>query len=108
MGGSLDVILQADAATGRAHSLVYVARGPENRYGSIVVTYRDFRTVDGLVVPFEETGTFDGQGVANSYNADGTFACQWYYVISGAAVYLLFRPCRSSRPPRCTTCRSRS
>jgi YHS domain-containing protein len=62
--GGLDVILQADAATGRAHSLVYVARGPENRYGSIVVTYRDFRTVDGLVVPFEETGTFDGQPTA--------------------------------------------
>jgi YHS domain-containing protein len=59
--GGLDVTLQADAATGRAHSLVYVARGPGNGYGPIVVTYGDFRSVDGVVVPFEEGVTFDGQ-----------------------------------------------
>lgn len=57
----LDVILQLDGAAGRAHSLVYVARGPGNGYGSIMVMYGDFRPVEGLVVPFRETGTFDGQ-----------------------------------------------
>ncbi len=53
--------LGLDAATGRLLSLSYRRRGPQGTFGEFVQTFSDFRTVDGLTLPFKVTATFDGQ-----------------------------------------------
>ncbi|MBI1760603.1 MAG: hypothetical protein HYR56_04120 [Acidobacteria bacterium] len=50
-----------DPATGRLLSLAYKRRGPQGNFGDFVQTFSDFRTVDGLTLPFKITATFDGQ-----------------------------------------------
>ena len=53
--------LGIDSATGRIVSQTYRGRGPGAVLGQIVINYSDFRTVDGLSLPFKTTATFDGQ-----------------------------------------------
>lgn len=53
--------LSLDAATGRLLSLSYKRRGPQGAFGEFTQTFSDFRTVDGLTLPFKITATFDGQ-----------------------------------------------
>ena len=53
--------LAIDSATGRVVSQTYKGRGPGGVMGEIVISYSDFRTVDGLLLPFKTTATFDGQ-----------------------------------------------
>jgi len=53
--------LGIDPATGRVLSQRYHGRGPGGVLGEIVINYSDFRTVDGLSLPFETAATFDGQ-----------------------------------------------
>ncbi|HEU4769547.1 MAG TPA: hypothetical protein VFS77_19430 [Pyrinomonadaceae bacterium] len=53
--------LAVDSATGRVVSQAYKGRGPGGVLGQIVINYSDFRTVDGLLLPFKTTATFDGQ-----------------------------------------------
>jgi hypothetical protein len=36
-------------------------RGPQGNFGQFVQAFSDFRTVDGLTLPFKITSTFDGQ-----------------------------------------------
>ncbi|HJQ68380.1 MAG TPA: hypothetical protein VKA70_05395 [Blastocatellia bacterium] len=60
----LKVKLGIDAATGRVMSLSYRGRGPGGAVGQITRTYSDFRTVDGLLLPFKVVGAFNGD--ANS------------------------------------------
>ena len=36
-------------------------RGPGGVVGQIAINYSDFRTVEGLTLPFKTTATFDGQ-----------------------------------------------
>ncbi|HEU4835531.1 MAG TPA: hypothetical protein VFS90_13975 [Pyrinomonadaceae bacterium] len=53
--------LAIDPATGRVVSQTYKGRGPGGVLGQIVINYSDFRTVEGLSLPFKLTATFDGQ-----------------------------------------------
>lgn len=53
--------LGIDPATGRIMSLSAHRRGPQGNFGQFVQTFSDFRTVDGLTLPFKITATFDGQ-----------------------------------------------
>lgn len=50
-----------DPATGRLLSLSLKQRGPQGYYGDFLQTFSDFRTIDGLTLPFKITATFDGQ-----------------------------------------------
>ena len=53
--------LGIDPGTGRVVSQTYKGRGPGGVVGQIVINYSDFRTVEGLSLPFKATATFDGQ-----------------------------------------------
>ena len=53
--------LEIDPGTGRVISQTYRGRGPGGVVGQIVINYSDFRTVEGLSLPFKTTATFDGQ-----------------------------------------------
>ena len=53
--------LGIDPATGRVISQTYKGRGPGGALGQIVINYSDYRSVDGLSLPFKTTATFDGQ-----------------------------------------------
>ncbi len=53
--------LRIDPATGRVVNQTYKGRGPGGLVGEIVINYSDFRTVEGLSLPFKTTATFDGQ-----------------------------------------------
>ena len=53
--------LGIDPGTGRVVSQTYKGRGPGGVVGQIVIDYSDFRTVEGLLLPFKTTATFDDQ-----------------------------------------------
>lgn len=53
--------LGIDSATGRVVNQKYRGRGPGGLVGEIVINYSDFRTVEGLSLPFKTEATFDGQ-----------------------------------------------
>ena len=53
--------LGIDPATGRVVNQTYKGRGPGGVVGQIVINYSDFRTVEGLSLPFKTTATFEGQ-----------------------------------------------
>jgi YHS domain-containing protein len=53
--------LGIDPGTGRVVSQTYKGRGPGGVLGQIVINYSDYRTVDGLSLPFKTTATFDGE-----------------------------------------------
>ena len=53
--------LRIDPGTGRVVSQKYIGRGPGGVVGQIVINYSDYRTVEGLSLPFKTTATFDGQ-----------------------------------------------
>jgi hypothetical protein len=53
--------LAIDPGTGRVVSQTYRGRGPGGVVGQIAINYSDYRTVDGLSLPFKTTATFDGQ-----------------------------------------------
>lgn len=55
--------LAIDPKTGRVISQTYRGRGPGGVLGQIAINYSDFRTVDGLSLPFKRTATFDGQPI---------------------------------------------
>jgi len=57
----LTTTLGIDPATGRVIKQSYRGRGPGGVVGEIVIDYSDFRTVEGLLLPFKTTATFDGQ-----------------------------------------------
>src|SRR5215217_820975 len=50
-----------DPGTGRVMNQTYQGRGPGGVVGQIVINYSDFRTVEGLLLPFKMSATFDGQ-----------------------------------------------
>src|SRR5262249_55628728 len=54
-------MLGIDPATGRLLSIAYERRGPEGNFGQFVQEFSDFRTVDGLTLPFKTAGAFNGQ-----------------------------------------------
>ena len=66
--GSLEVelpwfsaTLGIDPGTGRVLSQSYRGRGPGGAVGQIVINYSDYRTVEGLSLPFKTTATFNGE-----------------------------------------------
>jgi hypothetical protein len=55
------VTLGVEASTGRVLSLSYRGRGPGGAFGEVVQTFSDFRTVEGLSLPFKTSATFNGE-----------------------------------------------
>jgi len=55
--------LSIDPATGRVLSQSYRGRALGGVFGEIVITYSDFRTIEGLLLPFKTTATLGGQPV---------------------------------------------
>jgi len=53
--------LGIDPATGRVIKQSYKGRGPGGVLGQIVIDYSDYRTVEGVSLPFKTAATFDGQ-----------------------------------------------
>jgi YHS domain-containing protein len=53
--------LGIDPATGHVVSQTYRGRGPGGVLGQIAINYSDYRSIDGLSLPFKTTATFDGQ-----------------------------------------------
>jgi hypothetical protein len=53
--------LGIDSGTGRVISQTYKGRGPGGVLGQIAINYSDYRTVEGLSLPFKTSATFDGQ-----------------------------------------------
>jgi len=53
--------LSIDPGTGRVVSQTYRGRGPGGVLGQIVINYSDYRTVEGLSLPFKTTATFNGE-----------------------------------------------
>jgi YHS domain-containing protein len=54
-------VLGIDPATGRVLSQTYRGRGPGGAVGEIAINYSDFRTVEGVSLPFKLIATFEGQ-----------------------------------------------
>ena len=50
---------------GRVLSNAYRDRGPDSTFGDLVEQYADYRAVDGLMLPFKTTTTFNGKPVSN-------------------------------------------
>ena len=65
--GGHKVKLGVNPATGRVLSLSYKGRGPGGAIGQITRTYSDFRTVDGLLLPFKIAGTFNGESSSQTF-----------------------------------------
>lgn len=53
--------LRIDPATGRVVNQTFRGRGPGGVVGQIALDYAEFRTVEGMLLPFKITATFDGQ-----------------------------------------------
>ena len=53
--------LGIDPETGRVVNQTYRGRGPGGLVGQIVIDYSDFRSVEGLSLPFKMSATFEGQ-----------------------------------------------
>ena len=58
--GGLDVTLNIDASNGRVHSTTFIDRGPGGEIGEYTIAFDDFRAVDGFMLPFKETASFNG------------------------------------------------
>lgn len=59
--GEFTTMLGIEPTTGRVLSQSYRGRGPGGLVGEIVINYSDFRPVDGMLLPFKTTATFDGE-----------------------------------------------
>lgn len=53
--------LGIDPATGRIISITYRRRGPGGAFGEIVKIFSNFRSINGVTLPFKITATFNGQ-----------------------------------------------
>ena len=56
-----NLTLGIDPVTGRIHSLAYQGRGVNGAFGEIVESFLDFRSVDGVWLPFKTETTWNGQ-----------------------------------------------
>lgn len=54
-------VLGIDPATGRVLTQTYRGRGPGGVLGEIALNYSDFRSLEGMSLPFKISATFDGQ-----------------------------------------------
>ena len=62
--GQVDVTLNLDPATGRTHSMSYYERADQGQWADILITFDDYRTIDGVQVPFVENATANGAPLA--------------------------------------------
>ena len=53
--------LRIDPATGRVLTQTYRGRGPGGVLGQITINYSDYRSVDGLSLPFKSSATFNDE-----------------------------------------------
>ena len=58
--GAMDVTLNLDPATGRVHSMSFYDRADGGVWADVVVVYEEYRTVDGILVPFAENASANG------------------------------------------------
>jgi YHS domain-containing protein len=59
--GDLDVVLGLDPASARPRSLAFTDRNDVGTFGRYVLVYDDYRTADGLTLPFAVKGSYNGQ-----------------------------------------------
>ncbi|MGA9771581.1 MAG: hypothetical protein WBV94_21290 [Blastocatellia bacterium] len=59
----LSMTVGIEGSSGRILSLSYHARGAMGAFGEIVKTFSDFRTIEGMTLPFKTTTTFNGEPV---------------------------------------------
>jgi YHS domain-containing protein len=57
--GGVDVTLLVEP-TGRVRSMSFSDRKNDGEFGDIAIVYGDFKPVEGVLVPFSETATFNG------------------------------------------------
>jgi YHS domain-containing protein len=57
--GAIDVTLGIRPATGLIHSITFVDRGQDGRYGQFLLIYDDYRDVNGLKLAFKRRALFD-------------------------------------------------
>ena len=62
---NFNTVLGIDPATGRVLSQTYPGRGPGGVVGEITLNYSDFRSVEGLWLPFKTNATFAGEAYPN-------------------------------------------
>ena len=58
--GGVDVTLLVEPS-GRVHSMSFSDRKNDGEFGDIAIVYGDFKPVEGVLVPFSETATFNGE-----------------------------------------------
>ena len=59
--GDVDVVLGLDPATARPRVLSYTDRNDSGEFGRYAALYDDYRTTDGLTLPFAVRTSFNGQ-----------------------------------------------
>lgn len=57
----VNLTMGIDPVTGRIHSLTYQGRGVNGAFGELVESFADFRSVDGVWLPFKTDITWNGQ-----------------------------------------------
>jgi YHS domain-containing protein len=63
VNGPIDVTLALEAS-GRIHSATYRDRNADGEFGTFVITYSDFKSVENLQLPHATAATFNGQPYA--------------------------------------------
>jgi YHS domain-containing protein len=58
--GPVDVTLGLDAASGDVRTLTFVGRNSQSEFGEYTLLLSDYRTVDGLRLPFTERALYNG------------------------------------------------
>ena len=58
--GGVDVTLNIDASSHRVHSMAYTDRKNDGEVGEITIVFSDLKPIDGVLVPFGQTATFNG------------------------------------------------
>ena len=59
--GGLTLTLGIEPTSGRILRLAYRGRGPNFDFGEIAQVFSDFRAIEGVLLPFKISGTFNGQ-----------------------------------------------
>lgn len=64
--GDSPILARIDPKTGEFRGISYQGRGPDGRWGEIVVNYSDFREIGGIRFPFLVEATWEGEVYPNS------------------------------------------
>jgi hypothetical protein len=58
--GGLDVTLHIEPASSGVRAISFTDRNGQGEVGDVTITFDDFRSVDGVTVPFAEKVAFNG------------------------------------------------